>query len=182
LTEAPAKNPSIGRLTEDQRAFRIALKQFALTHPERLLGLLARVRSALVQRIKDAGDKDYSWALHQAMHSGWSNSGQSLLRIKELAGIESELIDIDGLANALRVFFGDYEWDQKGIANLNMITKIDDLRTLSETQKWLSADKDCLLELIKLKVWPDGSSLKKISEDKMATPGINWTRPYRVNF
>lgn len=63
-----------------------------------------------------------------------------------------------------------------------MLAKVSDLANLPVTQAWLSADKKCLDALERLKVLPEGIDLRTITTDKMATPGVNWTMPVRVNF
>ena len=168
-------------LTTDQMQFRVSLKQFALTYPAQLYDAIGRVRAVLIRKIKQNGDRDYSYALHHAMHFAWSSGNRHLERIKELASAELERIDIEALQHALRVFFDDYVWEQRLIANLNVLVKVN-LDPLPETQKWLSTDKECWAELGKQKVWSEAAKLGEITEERMASNAANWTMPFKVNF
>lgn len=168
-------------LTADQIQFRVSLKQFALTYPAQLYDAISRVRAVLVRKIKQNGDRDYSYALHHAMHFAWSSGNKHLERIKELAGADLERIDVEALQHALRVFFDDYVWEQRLIANLNVLVKVN-LDPLPETQKWLSTDKECWAELGRQKVWSEAAKLGKITEERMASNAANWTTPFKVNF
>ncbi len=151
-----------------------------MTYPERLKDGVARVRAVQINHIKALGDQDYSYALFHAMHFAWSSNG-NVWQIKKLADVPIEEIHVDQLQIAILDFFKDYRWDQRTIANLNMLTKMD-LRALPETAKWLAADKDCAAEIDKLKVWPEGFPIRMISQDEMAIAETYWTTPERVNF
>jgi hypothetical protein len=59
-------------LTTDQHDFRLALKQFALTCPDRLVGSSGRVLSLLIEKIKSLGEQDYFPALFLYLHLGTS--------------------------------------------------------------------------------------------------------------
>jgi hypothetical protein len=180
LPKSASTTTAIG-LTADQIQCRVALKQFALTWPAAVYDAVTRVRVVLINKIKQNGDRDYSYVLFQAVHFAWSSGSKSLDRVRELAGVELERIDVEALQHALHVYFDDYVWEQRLIANLNALVKVG-LSQMPETQKWLETDRNCWAELSKQTIWPEPKKLKKISEDKMASNSANWMAPYRVNF
>ena len=183
-TSAPIASPDqelSARLTADQLQFRVFLKQFALTWPANLHDAAGRVRAVVVNKLKQNGDRDYSYALFHAMHFAWSSGSKSLARVTELASAELEKIDVEALQHALQVYFDEYVWEQRAIANLNVLVKID-LAALPETQRWLEMDRNCSAELAKLTVWEEAKRIKKIGADEMANNTANWTTPFRVNF
>ncbi len=169
-------------LTADQRVFRIALKQFSLTHPQRLTDCIGAVRGVLVARIKELGDQDYSHALHRALHEAWSGGSRYLPTVISLASVESELIDVAKLQHQLRCFFSEYQQALGGIADLNALAKID-LRAAPAMRKLLDVDKEAASELAKLKVWPEAEGgVRKCAEGAMASNEAIWTTPTRINF
>lgn len=182
LAQAESELPSTTvALTPDQLQFRVFVKQYALIWPARTYDSVARVRAVLVNKIKQNGDRDYAYALFQSMHFAWSAGSKSLAQVTEQAGVELERIDIEALQHALRIYFADYVWEQRLIANLNLLVKVD-LSAMPETKQWLEIDRDCWNELSKLKIWPEGIELQKINADQMASNADNWTTPFRVNF
>lgn len=173
--------PPAVSMTHDQRAFRLALKQFSLTFPEKLERDSSRVRAVLIQRIKSIGDKDYSYALHHAMHFAWSAGSTPLRDINRLADGDSEHLDIEALQDCVVTYFHEYQWMQKSIANLNVLAKIS-LEDRDEVVRWLDTDRACWSELEKLRIFPEAGKLRQIGEHLMAFPGENWSKPFRVNF
>lgn len=181
LTQADTKLAALP-LTEDQKQFRVGLKHFCLTYPERLQNDLGRVRAVLVNHIKGLGDEDYSYALFHAIHFGWSSGSRVIPAMANEANLSLHTMDVILLQKLLNDYFSEYQWDQRSIANLNVLAKLD-LTNSPATQKWLATDKECLAELDKLKVWPEATkNLKIISADNMAISEVNWTEPFRVNF
>jgi hypothetical protein len=168
-------------LTADQIQCRISLKQFSLIWPARILDEVTRVRAAIIVDIKGSGDRDFSYALFHALHFAYSAGSKSLEQVKCHASLELDRIDIEALQHSLRVFFDDYVWEQRLVANLGKLVGYN-IGDHHLTQKWLAADRECWAELAKQTVWPETAKLKKITADKMASNTDNWTTPFRVNF
>jgi hypothetical protein len=169
-------------LTADQREFRLALKQFALTCPASLQNHVGQVARIVQDREKEtSGRSAASKALHFFIHFSTSSNMQGLNNLLDLGKVNIEDMDVTAIQNDIDHFLSDYRWRQVGIANLNQITKID-LSALEQMKEWLAFDAECRKELLKMKAWAEAEKISGNNDDKWASTGKSWAKPEVINY
>jgi hypothetical protein len=99
-----------------------------------------------------------------------------------LADKNLDQIDAESLQVSIRDFFREYEWVQHGIANLNVLAKMD-LRNMDAVRKWLEEDRFCFTQLEQLKTWKEASAIRGVTDISSAYANdVNWTKINKVNY
>jgi hypothetical protein len=171
-------------LTEDQRQFRVGLKQFSLTCVPRLANAMGAVFRQMTDReMQIAKGSPTSIALHFYIHAATSADFLGISNIRELAEAKIENMDVTALQRLLVIFFDQYAWQQKGIGNMEAIV-MSDIVSQPEMKAWLKIDEECRSELNRLKIWPEADKgFRAIRETEMASGGSNlWLGQYPVNY
>lgn len=168
-------------LTEDQRQFRIALKQFCLTCAPDLLNGVGRVFALLSSKEKEmSAGSPTSRALHFFTHlMVSSNLNQTQLIVLAETGLES--MDVARLQDELAVFLNGYGWRQHAVAHLNAIVNRD-LQQLDAAQQWFAADRKAADRFDAVLIWPEVSRKLRSQRDEFATVGEKWKQPIAVNY
>lgn len=175
------KGPQKLALTDDQRAFRAGLKQFALSTSPQLFTAAHLTLGQLIQheRAKAKGSAE-SVALAFFMH--FAGDLVKHEQAEKFAKVDLALMDVDALQSALTISYNGYGWVQRAVGTINAIVGAD-LSSFPNFTRWLELDKEAYSELRKLKVWPEATKALTALEQDFATYGSNyWAEPHKINY